>query len=140
MNNPNSYNEQVIAEFRANGGRVGGHHANRSLLLLHTTGARSGLPRIHPLVTMPDGDRLVVIASKGGAPSHPDWYHNVVANPAVTVEVGSEQFAAEATVAAEPERSQLFARMAERYPFFAEYARQVSRVIPVVILTRRGAA
>jgi deazaflavin-dependent oxidoreductase (nitroreductase family) len=131
------YNQQIIAEFRANDGRVGGPFANSTLVLLHTTGAKSGLERINPLASLEDGDRLVVIASKGGAPSNPDWYYNVLANPDVTVEYGTETFDARAAVAKEPERSQLYAKMAAKSPTFAEYERKTSRTIPVVILTRK---
>ena len=132
------WNKQVIKEFRANAGKVGGSFAGMELLLLHTTGAKSGLPRINPLVRMMDGDRYVVIASKGGAPTHPDWYYNLVANPEVHVELGTERFDALATVAEEPERSQLYAKMAARYPFFAEYQEKTTRTIPVIVLTRRS--
>lgn len=137
MSDVNDWNKQVIAEFRANEGKVGGRFEGADLLLLHTEGAKSGLPRINPVMTMADGDRYVVIASKGGAPSHPDWYYNLVANPEVSVEVGTEQFQARATVAEEPERSQLYEKMAARYSFFADYARNTERVIPVIILTRQ---
>lgn len=131
------WNKQVIAEFRANGGKVGGSYAHMDLLLLQTTGAKSGLPRTTPLVQMADGDRYIIIASKGGAPTHPDWYYNLAANPNVHVEVGTEQFDALATIAAEPERSQLYGKMAASYPFFAEYAENTDRTIPVIVLTRR---
>lgn len=104
-------------------------------LLLHTTGAKSGLPRINPVACMPDGDRYVIIASKGGAPSNPDWYYNLVANPEVSVEVGTEKFQAQATVAEEPERTTLYNKMSTKYPGFAEYEQKTSRVIPVVTLT-----
>ena len=96
MSDMKAMNEKIIEEFRANEGKVGGHLANATLLLLHTTGAKSGIPRINPLVVIPDGDRIAVIASKGGAPTHPDWYHNLVANPEVSVELGTEQFKAHA--------------------------------------------
>ena len=130
------WNEKIIKEFRANGGKVGGYFANMRLLLLHTTGAKSGQPRINPLACMADSDRLVVIASKGGAPTNPDWYYNLVANPEVGVEIGTEKFQALATVAEEPERSQLFDKVATLYPGFAEYQQKTERIIPVVILTR----
>lgn len=137
MSDVNEQNKKIIEEFRANGGQVGGFFTNRPLLLLHTTGAKSGLPRLNPLVCMADGDRYVIIASKGGAPSHPDWYYNLVANPNVQVEVGTEQFEAVATMAQEPERSQLYSQMAAKHTFFAEYAKKVvTRTIPVIILTR----
>lgn len=131
------WNKQVIEEFRTNDGKVGGMFADMSLLLLHTTGAKSGLNRINPMAYLADGSRLVVIASKAGAPTNPDWYHNVVANPKVKVEVGTEQFQARATVAAEPERSQLYEKMAALNPVFAEYQRKTTRIIPVIILTRQ---
>lgn len=136
MSNPNDWNKAIIEEFRANGGKVGGQFAGATLLLLHTTGAKSGQERVNPVVYTTDGDRLVVIASKAGAPTNPDWYHNLVANPQVTLEVGTEQFQAEATVAAEPERTRLYNQMATVMPGFAEYQRKTTRVIPVVVLTR----
>ena len=135
MNDVNDWNKAAIAEFRANGGKVGGQFAGRSLLLLHTTGAKSGQLRINPLVYGTDGDRLVVVASKGGAPTHPDWYHNIVANPRVTVEVGTKQFQARATIATEPERTRLFDQMAAMMPGYAEYQRSTTRILPVIILT-----
>ena len=133
----NDWNKAIIEEFRANDGKVGGHFADMSLLLLHTIGAKSGLPRLNPLAYVADGERLVVVASKGGAPSNPAWYYNLVANPEVSVEVGTEQFQARATVAEEPERTELYEKVAARYPGFAEYQRKTTRVIPVVILTRQ---
>ena len=138
MNDPNEWNKAIIEEFRANDGKVGGYFAGMPLLLLHTTGAKSGEPRINPTAYIVDGERLVVVASKGGAPTHPDWYHNLVANPEVKVEVGTEQFAALATVAEEPERTQLYDKMAALNPGFAEYQRKTTRIIPVVILTRHS--
>jgi deazaflavin-dependent oxidoreductase (nitroreductase family) len=135
MTNWNERNRSVIEEFRANNGRAGA----APLLLLTTTGARSGRPHVTPLMYLADGDRLAVIASKGGHPSDPDWYRNLVANPTVTVEVGSERFETEARVAEPEERDRLFALQAARYPFFAEYQQKVARRIPVVVL-ERGAA
>ena len=129
-------NKQIIEEFRANDGKVGGYFANNTLLLLHTTGAKSGKERINPLATFEAGDRLVVLASKGGAPSNPDWYYNVVANPEVSVEYGTEAFQARATVTSEPERSELFEKMVSKMPGFGEYAEKTTRVMPVVTLTR----
>ena len=131
--NYNNYNQTVIERFRQNGGQVQGW--NR-LLLLTTAGARSGQPRTTPLAYSTDGDRLVVVASKGGAPTNPDWYHNLLANPTVTVELGSERFQARATVAGEQEHERLFAHHAELMPGFAEYQTKTSRKIPVVILER----
>lgn len=130
------FNKKIIDEFRANGGKVGGFFANNTLLLLHTIGAKSGLERVNPLVTFEDGDRLVVVASKGGAPSHPDWYYNMLANPLVTVEYGTEKFQAQASVASEPERTELYAKMESKLASFTEYKEMAGRVIPVVILTR----
>ena len=101
------WNKKIIEEFRANEGKVGGHFENMTLLLLQTTGAKSGLPRLNPTAYTEDRDRLVIIASKGGADTHPDWYYNVVANPNVTIEVGTEKYDAVATVEEEPERTRL---------------------------------
>jgi deazaflavin-dependent oxidoreductase (nitroreductase family) len=129
-------NERIIKEFRANDGKVGGFFANNTLLLLHTTGAKSGKERINPLVTFEDGDRLVIIASKGGAPSHPDWYQNLVANPVVNVEYGTESFQAKAAVASEPERTRLYGIMETKMAAFTEYKVKAGRVIPVVTLSR----
>ncbi len=136
MNDVHAWNQAIIAEFRANGGQVGGQFEGAPLLLLHTTGARTGQPRVNPLAYTRDGERYVVIASKGGAPTNPDWYYNIVANPRVTVEVGTEQFEAEATTPGEPERTRLYDQMAAVMPGFAAYQRQTTRQIPVVVLTR----
>jgi deazaflavin-dependent oxidoreductase (nitroreductase family) len=129
-------NDQIINEFRANDGKVGGYFTNNTLLLLHTTGAKSGKERVNPVATFEDAERLVIVASKGGAPKSPDWYHNVVANPEVGVEYGIEEFQAKATVTSEPERSELFQKMVSRMPGFAEYEKKTTRVIPVVTLSR----
>ena len=135
MSNPNERNMVIIQEFRANAGKVGGPFAGKSLLLLHTIGATSGQPRINPVACIRDGDRFVIIASKGGAPTNPDWYYNILANPLVSVETGTEQFQARASIAVEPERTRLYNQMVEMMPGFAEYQRKTTRVIPVVILT-----
>ena len=132
----NDRNRAIIEEFRAHGGKVGGPFAGRTLLLLHTVGAKSGQERINPVACVTDGDRLVIIASKGGAPTNPDWYHNLLAHPQVTVELGTERFQARAEVAPEPERTRLYARMVSVMPGFAEYQQKTERVIPVVVLTR----
>jgi len=129
-------NRAVIEEFRANKGQVGGHFENMTLLLLHTTGAKSGEPRLNPVAYLADGDRYVIIASKGGAPTHPAWYHNIVAYPELTIEVGSEKFQAHAEVVREPERTELYGKVATEYPGFAEYEKKTTRVIPVIVLTR----
>ncbi|MFZ0545643.1 MAG: nitroreductase/quinone reductase family protein [Candidatus Promineifilaceae bacterium] len=130
------WNNKIIEEFRANEGKVNSHFANTTLLLLHTTGAKSGKERINPLATIEDNGRFIVIASKGGAPTNPDWYYNLVANPEVEVEYGTETFKAEATVAEEPERSQLYRKMAVVNSGFAEYEKKTERVIPVIVLSR----
>jgi deazaflavin-dependent oxidoreductase (nitroreductase family) len=131
----NEWNKAIIQEFRANGGQVGGQFANMPLLLLHTTGAKSGQPRVNPLAYLEDNDRYVVIASKAGAPSNPDWYYNVVANPEISIEVGTKEVDVVATVAEEPERTELFAKMVAKNPGFADYEAATTRVIPVILLT-----
>ncbi len=130
------WNKKIIEEFRANDGKVGGPYANNTLLILHTTGAKSGKERVNPLVTFEDNDRLVVVASKGGAPSHPGWYYNLLANPEVSVEYGTEEFRARASVASEPERTELYEKMESTFSTFTEYKQKTNRVIPVVTLTR----
>ncbi len=134
MSEANERNKKIIEEFRANGGKAGGPFAGRTLLLLHTKGAKSGQERINPVAYIRDGDRLVVIASKGGAPTHPDWYYNVVANPLVIVEVGTEKFPVRAAVAGEPERTRLYNKMVEMMSGFDDYRRRTTRVIPVIVL------
>lgn len=137
MSDVNDWNSQIIAEFRANGGAVGGQFAGAPLLLLHTTGARSGAERVNPMMYLDlDGHRYV-FASKAGADTHPDWYRNLVANPDVTVEVGSETYAARAEVLDAAQRDAVYAEQAQRYPGFAEYQEKTSRVIPVVELIAR---
>lgn len=131
--------EALIADFRAHGGAVtSGPFAGRPVLLLTTTGAQSGRSRLAPLVYSSDGDHYVIMASKGGAPTHPAWYHNLVAHPRVTVEVGAEKFEARAMVAQGAERDRLFAQHAAINPGFNDYQKRTSRVIPVVVLERLG--
>jgi deazaflavin-dependent oxidoreductase (nitroreductase family) len=132
------FNNALIDDFRAHGGQASsGPFVGRQLLLLTAAGARTGERRTIPLVYSRDGDRYVVAASKGGAPAHPAWYLNVVANPTVTVEVGGEKFEARATaVTGGPERDRLYAQHALGYPNFLEYQQKTSRVIPVVVLER----
>ena len=132
----NEFNRGVVEEFRANGGKVGGQFAGAPMVLLTTTGARSGQPRTSPLVYTTDGDRVVIIASKGGAPTHPDWYHNLVANPEVTVEIGEETYPARASVAQGAERDRIFAGVVALMPNFGEYQKNTDRLIPVVLLER----
>jgi deazaflavin-dependent oxidoreductase (nitroreductase family) len=134
----NDFNIAIIEEFRANEGRVGGPFEGAPVLLLTSTGARSGERRTTPLMYMRDGERMVIFASKGGAPENPAWYHNLRANPAATVEVGSETVDVNAVVTEGDERQRLFNQQAERYSQFAEYAHKASRQIPVVALERTG--
>jgi deazaflavin-dependent oxidoreductase (nitroreductase family) len=136
MSTPNDRNQRIIDEFRANAGKVGGGFAGKTLLLLHTVGAKTAQERINPVAYVADGDRFVIIASKGGAPTNPDWYYNVLAHPLVTVQVGTQQFPAQAAVAAEPERTRLYNKMIEMLPGFADYRQRTTRQIPVIILTR----
>jgi deazaflavin-dependent oxidoreductase (nitroreductase family) len=131
----NDWNRKIIDEFRANGGKVGGMFEGRTLLLLHAKGAKSQQERINPVAYVRDGERFVVIASKGGAPTNPDWYYNVVASPELTVEVGTERFRVHATVAEEPERTRLYNKMVEMMPTFDDYRHKTTRKIPVVVLT-----
>lgn len=127
----------LVADFRAHGGKVtSGPFLGRNLLLLTTTGARSGEPRLAPLVYSRDGDRIVVVASKGGAPTDPAWYRNVVANPIVTVELGGETFQARASIAEGEDRDRLYAAHAAEHPAFKDYEAKTTRVIPVVRLDR----
>jgi deazaflavin-dependent oxidoreductase (nitroreductase family) len=127
-----THNRQLIEQFRANGGSLG----DRPLLLLTTTGARSGQPRTVPMMYVPDEDRLLVIASNAGAPRHPDWYRNLTADPRVTVEVAGDWYEATAVATAGEERERLWGRIVEQYPFFGDHQAQVERTIPVVALTR----
>jgi deazaflavin-dependent oxidoreductase (nitroreductase family) len=132
----NDFNEKIIDEFRANGGKVGGAFEGSPLLLLQTTGAKTGRSRVKPLVYRRDGDRLVVFGTKGGSPTHPEWYYNVRANPRVTVEVGSDRFEADARVAPPDERDRLWRLQTQDVPVFADYQKRTDRTIPVVILER----
>jgi deazaflavin-dependent oxidoreductase (nitroreductase family) len=132
------WNANVIEEFRTNHGKVGGMFEGAPLLLLSTTGAKSGATRVNPLMYLPDGERVAIFASKGGAPSHPDWFHNVKANPKVSVEIGDESFEAVATEVTDDERDDLYARQSEAYPQFAEYQADNPRLIPVVVIERAG--
>ena len=135
MSEANERNKIIIDEFRANDGKVGGRFEGKTLLLLHTKGAKSGQERINPVACIRDGDCLAVIASKGGADTNPDWYYNVTANPLVTIEVGMEKFQAHASAAEEPERTRLYDKMVEVMPGFGDYRLKTTRVIPVIVLT-----
>ena len=131
----NERNMKIMDEFRTHAGQVGGSFAGKTWLLLHTRGAKSQEERVNPLAYVKDGNRFVVIASKGGAPTNPDWYYNVLADPLVTVEAGTETFQAWATVAEEPERTRLYNQMVAVMPGFDDYRRKTTRVIPVIVLT-----
>lgn len=132
----NDFNRQIVEEFRANGGQVGGPFEGAPMLVLHSTGARSGKERLAPVVYQQVGDDWAIFASKAGAPTHPDWYHNLVANPAATIEVGTERVAVTARVAEGDERERIWAEQKQRMPGFAEYEAATSRQIPVVVLSR----
>ena len=132
-----NFNETLIADLRAHGGHAtSGPFVGRQVLILTTTGAKSGEKRESPLAYTRDGDAIVVVASMGGAPRNPAWYHNLVANPRVTVELNGETFEADARVTDPEERRRLYDRHAEVYPGFVEYEARTSRVIPVIALTR----
>lgn len=131
------WNKAIIEEFRGNGGKVGGQFAGAPLLILHSVGAKSGKPRTNPLMYQDLGHQQVaVFATKGGAPTNPDWYHNLVANPRATVELGNETFDVTARVAGGEERLRIWSTQKQRYPSFAEYERKTKREIPVVVLER----
>jgi deazaflavin-dependent oxidoreductase (nitroreductase family) len=134
----NDFNKGIIAEFRANAGKVGGRFAGAPMVLLTTTGAKSGQPHTTPLVCMPDGERIVVFASMGGAPRNPAWFHNLRTNPDVTVEYGTDEFDARARITSGAERDDLFRRQVERFPQFGEYQKNTTRTIPVIVLERTG--
>ena len=135
MSEANDRNKKIIEEFRANDGKVGGRFQGKTLLLLHSKGAKSGEERINPTAYVKDNGNLVVIASKGGAPTNPDWYYNLVANPLVTVEVGTDEFQARAQIAEEPERTRLYNKMVDMMPGFDDYRKNTTRQIPVFVLT-----
>jgi len=137
MTEMNDWNRRITEEFRANGGKVGGQFEGAPLLLLTTTGAKSGQRRTIPLMYLPDGDRCIIFASKGGAPTNPDWYHNLVAHPEVTIEVGTETFNATAVVVTGEQRDQLYAKQAKLYSGFADYQAKTERRIPVIALERQ---
>jgi len=134
----NDFNQQVIEEFRRNEGKVGGPFDGAPLVLLTTTGAKSGQKRTHPVMTLVGDDgTLYVFASKAGAPTSPDWYHNLVARPEVEVEFGTDRFDATATPVVGARRDEIYAEQARRFPGFAEYQEKTDRVIPVVALERQ---
>ena len=134
MADVNDWNTGIIAEFRANAGKVGGQFEGAPLLLLHSTGAKSGQERVNPMMYLADGDSYVVFASKAGAPTSPDWYHNLVANPDASIEVGESTINVVAHVAEGETRDRLWSQQKELYPGFAEYEAKTTRQIPVVVL------
>lgn len=129
------WNQKIVDEFRANEGKVGGRFEGKTLLLLHSKGAKSGQEYLNPTAYIKDDENFVIIASKSGAPTNPDWYYNLMANPLVTIEVGTETFQVRAEVAKEPERTRLYNKMIEMLPAFADYRNKTTREIPVFVLT-----
>jgi deazaflavin-dependent oxidoreductase (nitroreductase family) len=136
MSQLNDFNQKVITEFRGNEGKVGGQMKDVPLLLMTTTGARTGKPFTKPLAYTTDGDRIVVIASFAGSPHHPAWYVNLSKNPVVTIEIGNERFQARATMTSGAQRQRLFDEQVKLLPVFADYQKKTSREIPVVLLER----
>jgi deazaflavin-dependent oxidoreductase (nitroreductase family) len=138
MSDVQDWNRKIIEEFHANEGRVGGQFEGAPVLLLHTTGARTGQERVNPMMFLDlDGHRYV-FASKAGADTHPDWYHNLVAHPDVTVEVGTDTYAAHALPVSGEDRDRIYEEQGRRYPGFAEYQQKTERLIPVVELLPKG--
>jgi deazaflavin-dependent oxidoreductase (nitroreductase family) len=136
MSGTNNFNAKVIAEFRANGGKVGGPFEGAPMILVHHIGAKSGTERIAPLAYIPDGDRMLIIPSKAGAPTNPDWYHNLKAHPRIDVEVGAETFPVTAEELSRVERDEKWPMITAMAPGYADYQKKTSRVIPVFALSR----
>jgi deazaflavin-dependent oxidoreductase (nitroreductase family) len=136
MAEESNFNDGVITEFRSNGGVVGGYFKGSPMLLLTTTGAKSGEARVSPLVYTTDNGHIVIVASNGGSDHHPSWYYNVLANPQTTIEVGEETYQANAVITGPAERRRLFDLHAERFPGFKDYEKGTDRVIPVIVLNR----
>ena len=136
MAEPNAFNKRIIDEFRANGGKVGAPFAGAPMILITTKGAKTGQLTTTPLVYNTDGDRMTIIASMAGAPKHPAWYHNLIANPKIEVEVGTEKFTVTAREAKGAERDMLYTKQAAKFPAFADYEKKTTRKIPVMVLTR----
>ena len=132
------FNTPIIDEFRAKGGKLGGSFEGAPVLLLHSTGAKSGKERVNPMMYQAVGDHYAVFASKAGAPTNPDWFHNLVAHPDATVEIGTETKSVHARVATGDERTRIWEAQKERYPGFAGYEAKTTREIPVVILEPVG--
>jgi deazaflavin-dependent oxidoreductase (nitroreductase family) len=140
MTDMSNFNQTIIDEFRANGGQVGGGFAGAPMVIITTKGAKSGQRRVNPLVSQPQEDgTLYIFGSKGGAPSNPDWYYNIKANPEIEVEYGDDKFTAVANEITGEQRDEIFDRQKELMPGFADYEKATSRVIPVVALTRKEA-
>jgi deazaflavin-dependent oxidoreductase (nitroreductase family) len=135
LSNVNDWNAHTIAEFRKNHGKVGGQFEGAPLLLIHHSGARTGKSRVNPVMYLKDGDRYLVFASKGGADTNPDWYHNLKAHPDAKIEVGDETIDVHATEIKGPEHDKLYAKQAALYPNFGEYQRKTKRIIPVIAFT-----
>ena len=135
--NVDDYNTPIIEEFRANRGQLGGPFAGAPMMLLHHRGAKSGTERVSPVMYQAVGDDFAVFASKAGAPTNPAWYHNLVANPDTSIEVGTDTIPVTARVATAAEREPIWVRQKERYPGFAEYEQKTDRIIPVVLLSPR---
>ncbi|MGZ4602467.1 MAG: nitroreductase family deazaflavin-dependent oxidoreductase [Kineosporiaceae bacterium] len=133
---PNNWNEKIIEEFRANGGKVGGYFEGAHMVLIHHIGARSGIERVNPLAYLPDGQDMVIAATKGGHPTNPDWYHNLKAHPRIEVEVGNDTFPVEAAEVTGTERDELWRRLVALRPGFADYETKTTRVFPMFRLTR----
>ena len=132
---PNDWNQKIIEEFRANEGKVGGYFEGAHMVLIHHIGARSGKERVNPVTYLPDGDDMVIAATKSGAPTNPDWYHNLKAHPRITVEVGTATFPVEAAEVTGAERDELWRRLVELRPGFAAYETKTSRIFPRFRLT-----
>ena len=134
MADVNDFNKQMIEQFRANHGKLGGPFEGGTMLLLHTTGAKTGKERVNPVAYQPVGDNFAVFASKAGAPTNPDWYHNLLAHPEVTVEIGDKTYQATAKPITGDERDQIYSRWEQQYPQFREYREKTKRTIPVIEL------
>ena len=135
---PNDWNQKIIEEFRANAGRVGGYFEGAPMILIHHIGARSGRERVNPVTYLPDGNDMVITATKGGAPTNPDWYYNLKERPRIMVEVGTGTFPVEASEVRGEERDELWRRLVEMRPGFAEYETKTSRIFPMFRLTRHS--
>ncbi len=133
-----NFNQSVIEEFRANGGRVGGNFQGATLLLLKTTGAKSGEPRTTPLMYMADGERLIIVGSAAGADTHPAWFHNLMASRRARAEVGADEFDVRAELLAGEEHERLWQKLTARAPGFAQYQEKTARRIPLIALSRAG--